>query len=69
MLMTRWMVLPLVLGVSMFGIVACSGPEDTGIDEGVGDEEVLEEDGVMDEEGIGEEDPVLEEEEEGIGEE
>jgi hypothetical protein len=55
------MVLPLVLGVSLFGVVACS--EEPAYEEGVGEEEVLEE------EGIGEEEEILEEEEEGLGEE
>jgi len=56
-----WMALPLILGVSAFS-VACGTPE-AEVDEGIGEEEVLEE------EGIGEEDPLMEEEEEGIGEE
>jgi len=61
MLLVRWMVLPLVLGVSLFGVVACS--EEPTYEEGVGEEEVLED------EGIGEEEEILEEEEEGLGEE
>lgn len=61
MLLARWMVLPLVLLLSVFGAVACT--EEPGVEEGIGDEEVYEE------EGIGEEDELLEEEEEGLGEE
>jgi hypothetical protein len=61
MLMTRWLALPLVLLLSLFG-VACAGDEAGLEEEGIGEEEVLEE------EGIGEEEEVLEEEE-GIGEE
>lgn len=61
MKMKFWMALPLVLGISAVS-VACGTPE-TEVDEGIGEEEVLEE------EGIGEEEELMEEEEEGIGEE